>query len=624
MESRNDALDIRGKKVGSGPPQEGLPSEALTERAARLALALILVLVFLAYLNTLWFQFVHDDQFQIVQNTWLRSWRYLPRYFTGAVWAFMHPTLPGNYYRPLFLLLFRLEYMAFGLRPWAWHLCTVLMQVGVTALVYRLAVRLLRDRLAGLFAAVVFGLHPIHAEAVAWVSGITEPLLALPLISSFLCYLRRRTEHRHAQAYLVASLVLYALALLAKETALILPMIIFASELIWSAPAGTRKLHVWLHRGLAALAVITPYLVLSAAYLGLRVTALHGFQNPPESHPFLDMILTWPSVLWFYVRHLIWPVRLGPFYDVAYVTHLDIRNVVLPALAVVLIALSLWVWAKRSREAALASLWLVLPILPVLDLRVFPEGQLVHDRYLYLPSCGLALLVAWGLRRLRVGSARLLGQPALQVGLAVALGLALGVSVTRETGYFASDTTFFQHANSMLASGDAAKSNLASLLGNQGQLGEATRLYEEVWRSKPDSWEVNYNLGYAYYLQGRLPDADRLLSRAVQIDPSRPESFFYLGLTRLKLGDVNGAAADVQRAIAIRPDAEHYHFALGVILRLQGNLPGALSEFRAELELDPDNSAARQQAAEIEAAQTVGQPTAPSGSNPVPSSTPLH
>jgi tetratricopeptide (TPR) repeat protein len=584
----------------------------------------VLVLVFLAYLDTLWFQFVLDDQFQIVGNTWLRSWRHLPRYFTGDVWAFMHPVSPGNLYRPLFLIWFRLQYIAFGLKPWGWHLCTVVAHLGVTVLVYHLSVRLLKDRRAALFAALIFGLHPVHVEAVAWVSGVTEPLLALFLISSFLCYLHRRTERHHAGAYLTASLVLYVLAMLAKETALVLPMIIFASELIWGAPAGTARLRAWLHQGLAALAVITPFLALSGAYLGLRVMALHGFQNPRESHPFLNMVLTWPSVLWFYVRHLIWPVGLGPFYDMDYVARLDVRNVLLPALAVLIVGAGLWLWGRRSQEAALATVWLVMPILPVLNLRVFTEGHFVHDRYLYLPSLGLSMLIGLALGRLQVGSARLLGQPAIQVALGAVLALALAMSITEQTAYFADSSTFYTYLNSMSGKGEGAKLNLAGLLGEQGHLDEAIKLYKEVWSTDPDHWEVNYNLGYAYYLQGKIPEADRYLTRAVQLDPTRPDSFFYLGLTKLKMGDVNGAAANVQRAIAMRPDAERYHFALGVILKLQGNLPGALSEFRTEVELDPDNVAARQQVAEIEAARRGGQPAVPSGSTPVPPSSPRH
>jgi tetratricopeptide (TPR) repeat protein len=579
-------------------------------------LIVVLVLVFVAYLDTLWFQFVFDDRYLIVENTWLRSWRYLPRYFTGDVWVFRHPTVHGSFYRPLFLLWLRLQYIAFGLKPWAWHLSTVLAHVGVTVLLYYLAVRLLKDRVAALFAALIFGLHPIHVEAVAWVTGIIESLVALLLIASFLCYLRKRSEQLHARAYLVASLALYMLAMLAKEMALVLPMIIFGSELIWSEPAGATRLRAWFRQGLHALAAVAPYLVTSAAYVGLRVMALHGFQNPRVSHPFLSVVLTWPSVLWFYIRHLLWPVGLSSNYEMDYVTHLSFANFMLPGLVVILVVAALWRGARRSREFALATLWLVLPILPALNLWVLLEGHFVADRYLHLPSLGFAMLAALGLRRLRIGSAKLLGQPAAQVALVMALAIALATGVTRETAYFADPSTFYARLASMSAGGEGGKLNLAGLLGEGGHLDAAIKLYKEVQETNPDNWEVNYNLGYAYYLQGRIPDADRYLTRAVQLNPTRPESFFYLGLTKLKMGDVNSAAADVQRAISIRPDAEHYHFALGVILRLQGNLPGALSEFRTELELDPENTAARQQAAQIEAAQA-GRP-AGAGSDSAP------
>ena len=611
-------------ETGTLLPASGFSGAPLSDRATTLTLVLILAMVFLSYLDTLWFQFVHDDRFQIADNTWLRSWHYLPRYFTGDVWSFMHPSFPGNYYRPLFLLWFRLQYMAFGLKPWGWHLCTVLTHVGVTVLVYYLSVRLLKDRRAALFATLIFGLHPVHVEAVAWISGVTESILAFLVISSFLCYLNGRTEHSHGRAYLAASLVLYVLAMLAKETALVLPMIIFASELIWSGHAGAFSWRAWLHRGLAALGVVTPYLVLSGVYLGLRIRALNGFQNPRESHPFSHMVLTWPSVLWFYVRHLIWPVGLGPFYDMDYVTHADIRNVLLPALAVVLIAVGLSLLAIRSQKAALATLWLVIPILPVLNLRVFVAGHFTHDRYLYLPSVGFAMLVGMGLCRLQIGWAKLLGQPAMQVALAAVLALALGTRITEETAYFANSNAFFTRASSMSASSEGAKLNLASMLGDQGHLEEAIKLYQEVLPTLPDNPEINYNLGYAYYLSGKLPEADRYLSRTVEVEPNRANAFFYLGLTKLKMGDINAAAADVERAVTIRPDADHYHFALGVILKLQGNLPAALSEFQQEIDVDPNNISAREQAAEIEAAQAAGQKGSSVGSNITPGSSTAH
>ena len=250
-----------------------------------------------------------------------------------------------------------------------------------------------------------------------------------------------------------------------------------------------------------------------------------------------------------------------------------------------------------------------------MNLRAFIEGHLVHDRYLYLPSFGFAMLVAMGLRHLDYGG-RVLGQPILQVGLAGVIAAAMGVGIYQATACYADEAAFFTYVTSMSPEGHSSQTDLAGLLGNQGHLDEAIKIYEQVWPTHQDDWDVNYNLGYAYYLTGRIPKADRYLSRAVQIDPTRPDAFFYLGLAKLKLGDVNGAAANVQRAVTIRPDAEHYHFALGVIFRVQGNLPGALSEFRQEVDLSPDNTSAREQAQEIEAAMAAGQKgTAPA---PVP------
>ncbi len=605
--------DFQSDAPAGGGDLEGA---RLSHRAVTWSLAAILAVVFLAYLNTLRFDFVHDDRFQILGNTWLRAWRYLPRYFAGSVWAFQHPGFRGTYYRPAFLLWFRIQYLLFGTKPFGWHLCTIACHLGATILAYFTAARLLEDRLAALFTALIFGLHPTHAEAVAWVSGVTEPLFAVFLLSSYIFYLKQRTNPGRSHAYLAGSLAFYVLACFSKETAVIMPLIIFASEMMLNG----RRDHAErgsLRRSLDALKVIAPYLALLAVYIVARIVALRGFQFVKEDHSYLSMILTWPSVIWFYIRHLFWPVGLNPFYADDFVTHWDVRTVVLPAIPVVIAGLGLWLWIKASPKAAVAALWMVVPVLPVLDLRAFISGQLVHDRYLYLPSFGFAMLMALAVRRLRLGPSRMYGQLVPQLALMGTMVVAMMCMVVRATACYADQDAFITYVNQTSAKEHIANMDLATLLGNRGHLTEAIQVYQQLLVDNPDSWNLNYNLGYAYYVIGKIPEADRYLTHAMEIDPNLPDGLFYLGLTKLKLGDVNAAAAYVQRAIMINPDADHYHFAMGIIRKLQGNLPGAVSEFKSELEIDPDNSTARQQIEEIESgAGGSGNRPSPNGSIP--------
>jgi hypothetical protein len=579
-------------------------------RTRALFLALVLAVTFLTYLDTLWFQFVSDDQYLILGNPFLRSWHYLPRYFSADVWNLRHPNLPGSYYRPLYLLWFRLNYVVFGTNPWGWHLTTLLAHMGATFLVYRLARRLLGDWVGALFAGLIFGLHPVHIEGAAWVSGVAEPLLAVLLIPSYLCYLRAADKTPRARHWLAASLSLYGLALLVKETALVLPVLIFASQWVGFRAEGLQGAKLWRGRLGVSLGSAAPYIVLAIPYLIARFFALRAIEAPAAPLSALVVICTWPSLLWLYLKHLVWPAGLYPFYDLRYVVNPGLHNAVLPALPVAVSALILAWWARRSRHVALASLWLVLPILPVLDVRIFGDGNFAHDRYLYMPSVGFALLLALLLRRVSAGRARLLGQPALQVALILVLACAMGLSTTSQSSYYANRISYFIHSSEGAPDSDVAKSNLAGLLGEQGHYAEAVKIYQEVLKHDPSSGPVNYNLGYAYYLMGRIEEAEYYLTRAAQFMPNEPDGYFYLGMTQLRMGHLDDAALNIRRALAISPYTDNYHFGLGLALKMQRNLPGALAEFQAELALNPDHAEARQQAAEIRKALIPGQPPA--------------
>lgn len=577
----------------------------------RLLPLFLLVLTFAAYASTLGFQFVYDDTEQIVRNSHLLSWRYAPTFFAEHVWGHQTPNPIGNYYRPLFLLWLLINRMLFGLHPLGWHLTTVLIHLAVTFMVYRLAQRLTGDQVTAGIAALLFGLHPVHIEAVAWISGVTEPLMAFWLIASFLCYLNHRQRPEHANGWFAASLLFYVLAMLAKETALVLPLLILAYEWAYdwidakgaAAPQDGRATVAAfsISRVFVAARRVAPYLALTAVYLITRAVVLKGLAHTSTHLSLATTLLTWPALLWFYVKLLIWPMGLSVFYDTPYVTAFGLRNFVVPLVALAVIGLLLWRWSRRAPIVRIAIAWLVLPILPVMNIAVFYDGELAHDRYLYVPSIGFAILLAVALRQLAAGSSRLFGQPALQAIAVLTLVCVLNQATVSQTAYWADNFSLYSRGVAIAPNNFLAINNLGSALARQHQYEEAIHLYRQALERKPLYWSANCNMGYSYYALGRYAEAEPYLLRAIEIYPRNARQYFCLGLTEMRLGRLANAAAMIGHAIEMQPQEPDYHYGLGLTLRKQGNLDAALEALRAELIIRPDQPGVQETIAEIEA-----------------------
>ena len=345
----------------------------------------------------------------------------------------------------------------------------------------------------------------------------------------------------------------------------------------------------------------SPLLALTAGYLVVRTVVLQGFSHPAAQVKWLTVVLTWPSLLMFYLRLLAWPVGLSPFYGLKFVSHPTLGNAVVPTLLLLLVGLGLWRWAKVSRPVALAIPWLVFPLLPVLNIQVFGNGNFAHNRYLYVPSIGFAMLVADALRRIRYGKPALGGVPSLQAAACLGLTLVMGVAIPVEDRYYANDAAFYGFAYAHDLDKDPVIGvDYANSLAEQGDFGRAAAIYGEVIHAHPDAWSAYFNVGYMYYQMGRLDLARQYLSRAAADDPANAGAVFYLGLTNLKLNRLDEAEASLRRAIVLAPTKPTYHFALGMVLKLKGDSAGALAEFSRELELHPWQQAAAQQVAEIQ------------------------
>ena len=605
----NDASVLDSEQPQAAPNTTPTASLAKLSEPGILIPALILGLTFLVYAATLKYEFVYDDVGIIVNNPVVHSWRFVPRFFTEHVWGYLYPNAPGNYYRPVFMLWLLINHTLFGDAPFGWHLTTLLTHLLATFLVYRLALRVTDDFRVAAAASLIFGLHPVHIEAVAWVSGVSEPLLIVLALGSFLCYLRYRADR--LGKWLVGSLVLFVLAVLAKETAVVVPAMVFFYELLFArrgSPApgeegeddATPKPLPQRSRLAGAVIGALPFGLFAAVYLVVRIIVLKGLGHAIVPLSLASVLYTLPSVLWFYIRALVWPLHLSAFYEAPAINSPSFSNFLLPLVGVLIVAAFLVWLAMRSRAARFAVIWLVLPILPLLYLPIFQAGEIIHDRYVYMPSVGFAILIGAAVARLRIGEKMVAGHPSAAVYAAAALALLLSVGTLAQQRHWANNFSLFSVSAGRAPNNSVVINNLANEVLARGDYDQAIHLYQRVLARDPGFWLANYNLGFAYYKLDELESAERYLTRAIEIKRSDADQYLYLGLTRMKGGHLDQAVLLIRRAIAMRPDAVGYHYALGAVLKKQGDLPGALQEFNAELVNNPAQGAAKQQITDIE------------------------
>ncbi|MFP5264538.1 MAG: tetratricopeptide repeat protein [Blastocatellia bacterium] len=366
-------------------------------------IALILAAAFVGFANTIDNGFAYDDTTQILGNETIRSFSNIPLAFTKEVWFWRvlqdkdpnkeyGPTTP--YYRPLFTVYLMLGWALFGNWAPGWHLVNVLMHLLAVAFAFLIVEHVTRNRWLSVISTLLFALHPLRAESVAWISGVTDLFLALFLLPSFYLYMLYREGGK--AKHLAGALSLFLLAAFSKEPAVALPIFIVVYELFI------------INRGRALGEKVRPaalygsmFLVVSVGYFAMRYLAL-GFifhDNRFTSYPFHQVLMTIPLVVCKYIGLLFWPVNLSIFHSTPMVTAPTSVRFLLPLLLVAALSAALW-QLRNSTVARFAILWFAVNLLPVLNLSAFGEDFMVQERYVYISSIGFSLLVAMVLVRL--------------------------------------------------------------------------------------------------------------------------------------------------------------------------------------------------------------------------------
>jgi protein O-mannosyl-transferase len=529
------------------------------------------------YLPAVTYEFVYDDRNQIVLSQPFFAWRLVPHYFTSDVWSHVLGRV-SNYYRPIFMTWLMLNGKMFGADPVFWHLGAIALHLAATGLVYCVARKLLRDGMAAGIAALLFGIHPVHVEAVAWVSGATESLFATLAFGALLCHmLWREAPAVTAGRWRIASVALFAGALFAKETALVLPVLFCAYEWLFPAdPAADSRLRriFW---------TILPQAAVIFVYLGLRFNALHSLFHATAVWTPAMILSTLPLAMAFYLRQLLLPVQFSLFYPWPRVTNPGIANFSIPLLSVIAAVAILFAISRRSRQAAFASLLLTIPILPVLNLRAVPVDDFLHDRYLYLSVAGLGLLAAMAWQRLPAGW--------LRVAAAAVLGMYFAGATLYASHMWKDNLSLYSRAIEVAPGNAMAQMYLGDELLKRNRPADALPWLKKAAGTADDKYTVYVDTAWCYVLIGDDRQARPYLQDAIQTDPQRPLGYRELALLEWRQGRVDEAETQIRKALAVRrtsgPAWLQYHSLLATILERKGDLKGALEEYQAELREDP-------------------------------------
>ena len=486
----------------------------------------------LVSINSLWNDFACDDDRQVLNNELIKSLANLPRQFTSSGWAFITGDISftaDSYFRPLFTSLLTINYAIFGIEPWGWHLVNVIVHAGVTALVFLVIREVTERKRTGLIAASLFAVHPIHAESVAWVSGVTDPLMSLFVLSAFYFYLRYRK--RSGWLYLALALLLYFFGLLTKETAIALLPVIVCCELFCITGSLSFKQRavrlVWL-LGLFSLPTVI-YFLMRAHALGSL------FFSGPARNPLGPIFKTIPLVVLKYLSLVFIPHGYSYQHYTALVGSVASAEFIGPLLLLAsMTAAIIWV---RSRELTLAFVWFIATLAPALGvLRHLEPAYLVQERYLYLPSVGACLAVALGIEWLVARKYFASRATIVAASVTSLLVIALGLASFRQNMYWSNSINVYRRCVAVNPQSSASHTILSRIYFDAGRSREADAETRQALELDRNNIAAYMNLSYYARASGKLDKAIEYIEQAVSTVSENPMTRYDLATAYLNLG----------------------------------------------------------------------------------------
>ena len=585
------------------------PSDTTRQASNRFLIPGIILGLFLTtllvYAPVYRFGFVNfDDPDYVTNNPHMRNGLTMD----GVVWA-VTGTEAANWF-PATRLSHLLDVEIFDLRPGGHHFTNVLLHAFATVFLFAFIHAATGAMWPSAFVAMLFAVHPLHVESVAWIAERKDVLSAFFWFLALWSYVRR---------HYWLTLLAFCLGLMSKPMVVTLPFVLFLLDR-WPLRQPLRSaLRVKIPLlALAAASAITTYLVQR------RSGAVREVGQFPLALRVENAVVSYA----IYIVKVFWPARLAVFYP--YPHQLPVWQVALSALLLAGIS-TVVLRERRSRPyLAVGWLWYLGTLVPVIGL-VQVGAQARADRYTYLPMVGLSMMLAWGLREVLNTKVAISG--------AIVACLACAALCEAQVQYWRNSETLFGHALDVTSSNYLAHHNLGVALADEGRFPEAIQQYQAALQIEPDAANVQTDYGNALAKSGRIPEAIAHYQAALRALPespiahndlanalaatpgSMPEAIaeyqtalrlkpdyaearnnlaqvesngagmqYNMGVDLARSGEPEAAIPHFEEALRLRPDYVDAHNNLGVALAGAGRVQEAISHFEAALRIDPNSA----------------------------------
>ncbi len=547
-ERKNEAKVIQPKNIH------------ISSRTIIIYLVLLILVTGIVYWRSLENDFVNlDDNEHVYENPDILSlqWSNIKAMFTGA--------RMGNWI-PLTQLSYAIDHHFWGMDPYGFHLTNLILHIINLLLVFWLIFLLTKNLQLSFFSALIFALHPMHVESVAWITERKDVLYALFYLFALICWIIGR--QRKKKVYFLITLLMYLLALTAKSMAVTLPLILILYDVFYE----NRQLKNVIFDKL-------PFFILALAVVIITLRATYSSTTPYAKLNIIERLLTANYAFWFYPFKLLVPLKLSAIYPYPQDINqaIPLYYYILPLLSGMLI----WLLATiKGQSKIIFWFWFYLiTILPVLHLLPLAGGSLTCDRFTYIPSIGIYMILMLLIRQ------KIKQQHAIYIF--VILIAFYGYLSWQRIKVWQNGVILHTDIIARYPEIELPWINRGKAYSQRGEHGKAVDDFSHAIQVMPNSADAYNNRGNEYGDLKQYEKGIEDLNQSIKLRPHFVEAYNNRAHLYMSVGMMKEAEDDFNKALEMNPDYAGGWYNRGNLYRKTGEYAKAVADYTQALKLKP-------------------------------------